>query len=200
MTSSIIHENAKKSKRKPRKSILLRRRFSPNTRLCALHSRRPPSGISTSAPHLCLLLLEKWDRSAVDEECALSPADFSSKIQHLFSPVGVGAPTTRTLPFPPTPSGISTFAPHLCLLLLEKGDRGAVDEEECVILQQNLDRGKKRLIRQPSAATFSHRRRHICIPPVPAFSHCACSAQALIPTKSRKTKSAPPNPRFGGAP
>ena len=28
---------------------------------------------------------------------------------------------------------------------------------------------EKRLIRQPSAATFSHRRRHICTPPVLAF-------------------------------
>ena len=45
-------------------------------------------------------------------------------------PVGVGAPDDPQALFPADlPSGISTTAPHLCLLLLEKGDREAVDEE-----------------------------------------------------------------------
>ena len=46
------------------------------------------------------------------------------------SPVGVGAPDDPQALFPADlPSGISTTAPHLCLLLREKGDRFAVDEE-----------------------------------------------------------------------
>ena len=85
----------------------------------------------------------------MDEECAFSSADFSSKIQHLFSPVGVGAPTTRN-----APSSADLSSSHLCLLLrvakrhegtefhsggvkepecaraaARQGDRGAVDEE-----------------------------------------------------------------------
>ena len=52
--------------------------------------------------------------------------------------------------------------PECARAAARQGDRGAVDEEQCVTLQQNLNRGIKRLIRQPSAATFSHRRRHTC--------------------------------------
>ena len=50
--------------------------------------RRPARPIPTDLPssHPCLLLLEKGDRSAVDEECALSPADLPSTYPPLPAP------------------------------------------------------------------------------------------------------------------
>ena len=160
-----------------------------------------------------------------------SAATFSHRRRHICPPLTCRGrrPDDPQRPFSRQPSvGNPNHRSTPCLLLLEKGDRVAVDEEVMRYLIAKSRQRKKRLIRQPSAATFSHRRRHIS-PPLPcrgrrprrpatpilpptfcrqsqpplrtfAFSRRARSAQALIPTKSRKTKSAPPNLGFGGAP
>ena len=68
----------------------------------------------TFTPLPCLLLREKGDRVAVDEECALFPTNLPSAISPLaLHPVGVGAPTTHNaITSAYLPSAISTSASH----------------------------------------------------------------------------------------
>ena len=82
-------------------------------------------------PECARAAARQGNREAVDEECELSSADLSVKTPSALSPpVGVGAPDDpqRSLARRPLVN-ILPFASQLCLLLREKGDREAVDEE-----------------------------------------------------------------------
>ncbi len=123
-------------------------------------SSRPlpsPADLPSSLPRLCLLLSEKGDRVAVDEECVPSSTHLpSSHPCLLLSEKGDrSAVDEECVPFPTDlPSAIPTSA-HPCLLLLEKGDRVAVDEE-CVPSPTDLPSAIQTSAPRPA---FSCRRR-----------------------------------------
>ena len=89
---------------------------------CELSSAHLPSTYPSSAPHPCLLLLEKGDRSAVDEECAFFPTDLSSSHLCLLLPVAKRHEGTEF-----HSGGVKE--PECARAAARQGDRSAVDEE-----------------------------------------------------------------------
>ena len=162
--------------------------FFPSTYPQTPLTHQPPVNISTSAPHLCLLLSEKGDRGAVDEERTPSLIDLPpSHLRSNFAPppVGVGAPDDPQRPLSPT------FRPRtLCLLLLEKGDRVAVDEE-CAPFPTDLSSS----YRLSLPIRRGRRPRRPATPPFPPTFRLRTFAQIPAPTSTPSFRSPLPTLR-----